>query len=86
MFLIISKVTTVQTLVISHTLVYIPDVSAKFILSSISLVTLGTLVDLLWFNTTVNFPFHSATLVVQQFILGFEKSMAVRFLAMVILI
>ena len=64
-FMII-KVTTVQTLVISNTLVYIPDMTAKIILTSISIVTLGTLVDLLWFNTTVNFPFHSrATLVFQ---------------------
>ena len=63
--LVIGKEPTVQTLVISYTLVYIPDVTAKNLFSSISLVTLGTLVDLLWFNTTVNFPFHSATLVVQ---------------------
>ena len=63
--LFISKVPTVQTLVISYTLVYIPDMTAKHLFFSISLVTLGTLVDLLWFNNTVNFPFHSATLVVQ---------------------
>ena len=84
--LIISKVTTVHTLVFSNTLVHIPDVTAKKVLVGISLVTLRTLVDLLWFNTEVNLPFHSATLVVYQFILSFEESMAVRFLAVILLI
>eukprot|EP00116_Pleurobrachia_bachei_P005240 sb/3465502/ len=67
MFPLISTVTTIQTLVCSHTLVNIPDVTAKTLSISISLITLRALVDLVWFNSTTLFPFYRPTLVVEEF-------------------
>ena len=70
----ISKETTIQTLVVPHTLVYIPYVYANFEFISIFLITLRALVDLVWFNNTIVFPFYCRTLVIEEFSLSGKDS------------
>ena len=77
MYPVISKVTTVQTLVGSNTLVYIPDVTTEKVLAAISLITLRALVDLVRFDSTILVPFYCPTLVVEEFSLSGKHSPAV---------
>ena len=70
----ISKVTTIHTLVVPYTLVYIPNMTSKVLFTSISLITLRALMNLVRFNGKIMFLFYCRTPVVEEFSLSGKDS------------